>query len=192
MSSLTKIINVRQLEADLLADSPLSEDVDWASDDSSNPPELEEVENDSPSALPKLEMSTEEAVLGDLSPTPNEEETVRIRWNPLSGVSCPQNADPVPILSSQSPASVSQTQGEEAEREALAAAVGVQRTLKKGNGRQKGGKKKSRRQQRSSACGSAAAPSRSAGHRYMEDWMPSRDGQKKLWSTWTASSAREK
>ena len=41
MSELVKIINVRELEADLLAESPLSEEVDWASDTSSDSPELE-------------------------------------------------------------------------------------------------------------------------------------------------------
>ena len=106
---------MRQLEADLLAEFPLSEDVDWASDDSSNPPELEEVQNDSP--LPDLEMCTVEAVLGDLSPTPEEEETVRIHWNPLSGVSCPQNVDWAPMLSCQSPASVAQRERESDDRE---------------------------------------------------------------------------
>ena len=41
MSELVKIINVRELEAELLAESPLNEDVDWASDTSSDLPELE-------------------------------------------------------------------------------------------------------------------------------------------------------
>ena len=41
MSNLVKVINVRQLDADLLAESPLSEAVDWASDTSSDLPELE-------------------------------------------------------------------------------------------------------------------------------------------------------
>ncbi len=53
MSNLVKIINVRQLEADLLAESLLSEDVDWASN--------------TPSDLPQLEGEAVRAVLEGLS-----------------------------------------------------------------------------------------------------------------------------
>ncbi len=50
---MVKIISVHQLQADLLAESPLSEGVDWASDTSSD--------------LPELEGETVRAVLEDLS-----------------------------------------------------------------------------------------------------------------------------
>ena len=42
MSSLIKIINVRQLEAHLLGESPSSNDIDWANGTSSDLRELEE------------------------------------------------------------------------------------------------------------------------------------------------------
>ncbi len=174
MSDLVKVINVRQLEADLMAESPLSEDVDWVSDTS---PDSLEMEGGAPSPLPELDMSTVEAVLQDLSPTPDvvdpdEVETVRIQWNPLTRVSCPPSADRTSVTDDQGSASMSQSRREDDETAALAAAVGFHRTSKEGVGRQSAVKKKNRRRRRGSR--NAAGPSRSAGHRYMEDWMPRR------------------
>ncbi len=166
MSDLVKVINVRQLEADLLAESPLSEDVDWVSDTSP------EMEGGAPSSLPELDLSTVEAVLQDLSPTlevvdPDEVETIRIQWNPLSKVSCPPSAD---RTSDQGAVSTSQSRREDDETAALAAAVRFHRATKEVVGRQSAVKKKNRRRRRGSR--NAAGSSQSAGHRYMEDWMP--------------------
>ena len=167
-------MNVRQLEAELLEESPPSEDVDGASEDSSDLPEME---GRAPSPLPELDTSTVEAVLRDLSPTPDVEnpdevETIRIQWNPLTRVSCLPSADRTFVTSDQGSVAMAQSRSEDDETAALAATVGFHRTSKEGVRRQSAVKKKNRR--RHGGSRSAAAPSRSAGHRYMEDWMPHR------------------
>ena len=171
MSDLVEVINGRQLEADLMAESPLSEDVEWASETSSD---LPETEDGVPSSLPELDTDTVEAVLQDLPPAPDvvdpeEEETVRIQWNPLSRVNCLPSTDRV---SDQGAISMSQRRREDDETAALAAAVKFHRATKEVVRRQPANKKKNRRQRRRKR--NAAGPSQSAGHRYMEDWMPHR------------------
>ncbi len=137
------------------------------------------LENDIPSALPEQEMDTAETVLRDLSLmsdalNPDEdEETVRIRWNPLTRVNCPQSTDFSPILRHRDSVSAAQIQREDEEKAALAAAAGFQRKSKKGDRRQLTAKKP-RRQRR--LLRNAVAPSRSSGQLYMEDWMPHRGG----------------
>ncbi len=119
MSSWRKIIDVRELEADLLAESPSSTDADWVSDTSSDlielgkritgtivenkreqsctSPMITVLENNIPSPLTEFGMDTMEAVLGDISPR-SDEEIVRIQWNPLTGVSCPPSTGRTPIM----------------------------------------------------------------------------------------------
>ncbi len=163
MSNLVKVINVRQLEADLLDESPPSEDDDRESEASSD--------------LPELDTRTVEAMLRDLSPTPevddqDEEEIVRIQWNPLVRVNCPPMTDRTPVTGDRSSVSTAKKRRADDEMAALAAAVGFPRVSKEGANQQSAGKKKNKRQQRSSR--NAAAVSRPSGHRHMEDWMPQR------------------
>ena len=140
MSDLVKVINVCQLEADLLAESPLSEDVDWASDTSSDLPELGGEAVRAVLEELSLEIETPQETTPDPSTVPIRASEVRVERMKLT----PQQ----------------QT------------IVGKQLASKKEIGRQKRGKKNSRRQQRWSRY--AAAPSRSTGHRYLDDWMPHR------------------